>query len=369
MNSSPHHFFHHHPHFHPHYHGPHMFFPHLPHWHPHFDPHSFQHQWPHFFPPFIPPYHHYQPFHENNRNFNNNNNSDKEKEKYIPKDDDYDYMELYDFNNNKKGEINAEEINIIKENNSDVKLDFKSKNFEIEKEEDGQANNINNGNDYQKQGYEKQENNMNIFGGGDNKSQNQENKDDSINNFGDSIFKGSSIKDNNINNFENNQNINIDKKEYDKNNSEYNQIKDSESNNDFFLLTSFQFGDNIEINDINLTVNNNVINNNDKQVIIESNHEHPLNYIDDLKLKCTICQQINKDKPGYKCEQCPVVLCLNCAERVFYGNKKISIHPHPLLLQFKNEWKCNICEIVFKNHSTFSCGQCGFNVCTFCLIP
>ena len=53
----------------------------------------------------------------------------------------------------------------------------------------------------------------------------------------------------------------------------------------------------------------------------ESAHEHPLNYNQKLNENCKICMQ-RVPHDGYKCGNCPMVLCMNCANRIFYGNKK-----------------------------------------------
>ena len=318
-----HHFYHHGPHFNPHGHGPHMHYPHFHNWLPNYNPHGFPHFLPHYFPPFIPQYNFYHPFPANNRV--NNNQENKNKEKYIPQDDDYDYSELYDFKSNKKEEINQNEIKDKKEDNIQESKNFNLINSEIKNESVNQENNINNNNDIILQV--------------------------SLGNSNDFFLLKNSQQSNN-----NNIESNIDKINNEENNIEDNN--DINNNIDNSIKKEFENNENIEINEEN-----------NNQLILESNHEHPLNYIDNLNIPCTICQQINKNNSGYKCEQCPLILCLNCAERIFYGNKKISIHPHPLLLKFKNEWKCNICEIIFKNTSTFSCDNCGFNVCTFCLIP
>ena len=316
------HFFHHGPHFHHHGHGPHIPFPHFRNWLPNFNPNVFPHHLPHYFPPYIPEDNHYQPYSGNNNNNNVNYNKIeiKDKEKYIPKDDDYDYSELYDFGNLKKEEeVNQNKIKEEKESNSQENIIISSSiNSEIKKESINQEDNLIKLEDIV--------------------------RDSQINSSDFFLLKHSQKSDNNIKNNIDNSNISNDNKINDDNNNE-------------------------NIIDINNETDNNKENNNNNQIMIESNHEHPLNYIEQLNITCTICHQINKDKPGYKCEQCPLIICLNCAERIFYGNKKLSIHPHPLLLKYKNEWKCNICEIIFKNTSSFSCDNCGFNVCTFCLIP
>ena len=164
---------------------------------------------------------------------------------------------------------------------------------------------------------------------------------------------------NEINNDSKNSDINPELKNNDNNNEDFNLLHDSEN-----ISISFQSN--------SCPKNNNKESDNNEEntpeIITISYHEHPLNYINNLNLICTICQQINKNNPGYKCEKCPFIICLSCAERIFYGNKKTTIHHHPLLLIYENEFKCNICEIEFKNTSFFYCDKCKFNVCTFCFI-
>ena len=192
----------------------------------------------------------------------------------------------------------------------------------------------------------------------DNTNKNEGINSDKINNNSKDDFNS---KESELKNEENNSESN------NINNSIKNSIEDND--NDFRLLKD---SENISIQDqLNYSDLDDILkssNNDQNQIILESNHEHPLNYINKLKSSCTICQQKHENYKGYKCDQCPLILCLNCAERVFYGNKKSTIHHHPLLLKYKNEWKCNICDILFKNTSAFFCDQCGFNVCTFCLI-
>ena len=99
----------------------------------------------------------------------------------------------------------------------------------------------------------------------------------------------------------------------------------------------------------------------------ESAHEHPLDYKDQLNENCKICMQ-NTPQAGYKCGQCPVVLCLNCANRIFYGNKKKSTHNHDLALKSRNSWKCNVCKKMYKGTASFYCKKCDFDACDKCYL-
>ena len=51
-------------------------------------------------------------------------------------------------------------------------------------------------------------------------------------------------------------------------------------------------------------------------------HNHGLEYVSNLKEICTFCHQIRDNKEGYKCNECEVILCKECSDRVFYGKKK-----------------------------------------------
>ena len=97
----------------------------------------------------------------------------------------------------------------------------------------------------------------------------------------------------------------------------------------------------------------------------ESDHEHPLNYLEQLNDICKLClKQINGN--GYKCNECPIVLCLNCSDKIFYGEKNKSVHQHELFLRDRHSWKCNICKKSKKDNASFNCKQCDFDVCDEC---
>lgn len=98
-------------------------------------------------------------------------------------------------------------------------------------------------------------------------------------------------------------------------------------------------------------------------------HEHPLNFVQILNALCTICKQSNGDQPGYQCGQCEVALCMNCSKRLFFGDKKTILHPHPLELKYRVTWRCQICNILYQKTSSFFCKQCDFDVCSSCYVP
>ena len=103
----------------------------------------------------------------------------------------------------------------------------------------------------------------------------------------------------------------------------------------------------------------------EQEIPPESDHEHPLNYVEQLNDICKLClQQINGN--SYKCNECPIVLCLNCSDKIFYGNKNKAIHQHELFLRDRHSWKCNICKKSKKDNAAFNCKQCDFDVCDDC---
>ena len=100
----------------------------------------------------------------------------------------------------------------------------------------------------------------------------------------------------------------------------------------------------------------------------EPAHEHPLNFEGTINDKCKICLLNIGDKGGYKCKDCPIILCLDCSQRIFYGNKKKQIHQHDLLLEDRNSWTCDICKTSYMDNASFHCEQCDFDACEKCYL-
>ena len=99
-------------------------------------------------------------------------------------------------------------------------------------------------------------------------------------------------------------------------------------------------------------------------------HNHELDYISNLKEICTFCHQIKGNKDGYKCNECEVILCKDCSDRVFFGKKKTTLHPHnPLALIYRNNYECANCHNTYTDSTSFSCEQCNYNACLSCYIP
>ena len=100
----------------------------------------------------------------------------------------------------------------------------------------------------------------------------------------------------------------------------------------------------------------------------ESVHEHPLNYQENINDECKNCRRIIMNRPGYKCNNCPLVLDMECSDKIFYGEKKKNCHPHPLSLRDRYCWTCDICKRPFRGKCSFYCSQCDFDACGQCYL-
>jgi hypothetical protein len=84
--------------------------------------------------------------------------------------------------------------------------------------------------------------------------------------------------------------------------------------------------------------------------------------------QCKNCQRYLNNEPGSKCNICGIILDMQCSDKIFNGNKKEQCHPHPLVLQLRRAWKCDICKNVFRGKCSFYCRQCDFDACDKCYI-
>ena len=108
----------------------------------------------------------------------------------------------------------------------------------------------------------------------------------------------------------------------------------------------------------------------DMYKIPDSAHAHPLIRVPKLNGECKLCRMNAAGQAGYRCDGCDVILCFNCSNRVFYGNKHKNCHPqHPLsLTSRKGGWKCDLCKTHFKMGASFYCKLCDFDACDKCYI-
>ena len=96
-------------------------------------------------------------------------------------------------------------------------------------------------------------------------------------------------------------------------------------------------------------------------------HDHPFILYDQNNELCNICFQKIYNTPGYKCNNCDIILCLDCSSKIFYGKKNTKIHNHNLKLSRRNNWLCDICGFNYSDKClSFCCNKCTFNVCFFC---
>ena len=91
-------------------------------------------------------------------------------------------------------------------------------------------------------------------------------------------------------------------------------------------------------------------------------HEDMLIYTTSSFESCNFCKI--STFCGYRCGKCSIFLCINCFNKVLY---KKSIH-HPLLLENKNNWTCEICKIVHYKDLCFYCKLCNKTFCDKCYL-
>ena len=103
------------------------------------------------------------------------------------------------------------------------------------------------------------------------------------------------------------------------------------------------------------------------QKIPESAHEHRLTQETSNEI-CKVCQDPIEGTQAYVCHECPLVLCYNCANAIFFGNKQRQIHPHLLALRLTNNWACDLCKQYYKDTASFYCKSCNFNSCSKCYV-
>ncbi len=103
--------------------------------------------------------------------------------------------------------------------------------------------------------------------------------------------------------------------------------------------------------------------------IPEFAHDHPLICLEHLQGICKLCKANIGGLAGYRCDGCDIILCFNCALRIFFGVKKVGAHQHPLTLTNREKgWKCDICNGHFKGGASFRCNLCDFDACDLCYL-
>ena len=103
--------------------------------------------------------------------------------------------------------------------------------------------------------------------------------------------------------------------------------------------------------------------------IPEFAHDHPLICLEHLQGICKLCKANIGGLAGYRCDGCDIILCFNCALRIFFGIKKVGAHQHPLTLTNREKgWKCDICNNHYNGGASFRCNLCDFDACDICYL-
>ena len=103
------------------------------------------------------------------------------------------------------------------------------------------------------------------------------------------------------------------------------------------------------------------------QRLPDSAHEHGLMQ-EPSNDTCKVCQKPLAGSPAFVCHECPLRLCYDCGNAIFYGNKAKQVHPHPLALRVRNAWKCDICKQHYRGTASFYCKGCDFDACSRCYV-
>ena len=101
--------------------------------------------------------------------------------------------------------------------------------------------------------------------------------------------------------------------------------------------------------------------------IPDSAHMHPL-FQEPAYSDCKICRRQLGGLPGYVCHDCPLSLCIECFNNIFYGNKQRQVHPHTLSLRTRPNWICDVCHRNFSGTASFYCKACDVDACSMCYI-
>jgi hypothetical protein len=101
-------------------------------------------------------------------------------------------------------------------------------------------------------------------------------------------------------------------------------------------------------------------------------HNHPLYFKEKLLTQCLFCGEYITNAPGYECDFCEIILCLDCADEIYRTKNIKNIHnndEHTLYLEFLQrgyiEYICNMCQGHFSNIS-LHCRECNYDVCFNC---
>jgi hypothetical protein len=107
----------------------------------------------------------------------------------------------------------------------------------------------------------------------------------------------------------------------------------------------------------------------DDYTILPLEHEHALiRKSNQTNAKCKICLKLLDKAPAFICNECELVICNLCTNRIATGKKNDEIHAHHLGLRYRNAWKCDVCFEHFQKRASFYCKSCDFDACPNCYI-
>ena len=163
-----------------------------------------------------------------------------------------------------------------------------------------------------------------------------------------------------------------DGEEYEKGDNEEGEYEEGENEDGENEEDEYEEGgNNININQINGENEINEEQKEDQEEIEPSQiHEHPFNVYDSLNELCNICLNKIDNIPGYKCDYCKIILCLDCGDKIIHGKRNENLHNHILTLKKRSNWICNICYLEHYSNKNFSffCELCNFDACDHCYL-
>ena len=98
----------------------------------------------------------------------------------------------------------------------------------------------------------------------------------------------------------------------------------------------------------------------------EEYHEHPLIKGSYENFVCKYCK--NKEREGYKCNQCGLEICDTCYNKITSVRKKSKLHQHKMYLNERKNWACNLCKNTFDGIISFYCKECNLDYCLDCFL-
>ena len=110
-------------------------------------------------------------------------------------------------------------------------------------------------------------------------------------------------------------------------------------------------------------------NESNKNIELPNNiHIHPLNKYALSDNICSTCSKKKSCESGFKCDNCPLIICDECAQFINTNYNLHDKHEHPLVLLEKEMFKCNKCEKSdnLNNNFVFCCEECNFGICPNC---